>query len=249
MSTTLKVCVAAALLGAMSVATAADKYSETETHVVRGISERMNTLNRFSKLAMEKSSSELVKTFAKRDIEEHEKLSAELTALAKSLGIAGVGGGMPAGAAPGGAPGAAPPAGGAPQGAGGPPAGAGPQVANGAGRPGGAAGGQGGAGPNTYASRYYTQLQGLSDEAFDEMYMLRALQYHEDIERSMNEEIRGGFSKELMDWSKANIQTYEAHAQLIQRILYGEQKTVPATGPLKATMAARPEAGAAPAAK
>ncbi|MGC3982322.1 MAG: hypothetical protein QM808_13815 [Steroidobacteraceae bacterium] len=40
----------------------------------------------------------------------------------------------------------------------------------------------------------------------------------------------------------------EAHAQLIQRILYGEQIDLPASG-LKATMPARPEgAAAAPAA-
>lgn len=238
MSKTVKVCVAAALFAAMSMANAADKYSEKETHVVRGVAERMNTLGRFSKLAIEKSSSEVVKTFAKRDIEEHEKLSAELTALAKSLGIAGVGGG--GGMSPGGAPGAAP-VGAAPQGAaGGAPAG-GPQQ-QGAGGPGGQAGG--GGGPSSYANRYYTELQGLSGEAFDEMYMLRALQYHEDLERSLNEEIRSGYSKELMEWAKANIETYEAHAQLIQRILYGEQKSVPATGPLNSGM---PAAGGAPA--
>lgn len=245
MSWILKVCAASMLLASVTVALAADeKYSEKETHVARGLSERMSTMNRFSRLAMEKSSSEMIKTFARRSIEENEKMGVELVALSKSLGIAGVGGGgmPPGGAAPGGAPptGAGPQ--GAPQGAGAPP--------QGAGSPPGAAGGMGagGAGPNTYASRYYTQLQGLSGEAFDEMYLLRVLQYQEDLGRTLNDEIRSGFSKELMAWSRSKVEEVEARSQLVQRILYGEQKEVPATGPLKATMPARP-AAAQPAAK
>ncbi|MGC3982321.1 MAG: hypothetical protein QM808_13810 [Steroidobacteraceae bacterium] len=210
MSKMLKVCVAAALVvSAMSIASAEDKYSEKETHVARGLSERMNTMSRWSKLAMEKGSTDLIRTFAKRDIEEHEKMSAELTALSKSLGIAGVGGGgAPGGAPPSGGQGApqgAAPQGAGPQGAGGPPAGAAPGGAPG-GAPNGAAGmgaGGGGGGPSSYGNRYYTQLQGLSGEAFDEMYMLRVLQYHEDMERTLNEEIRGGFRRNLMAWSKS----------------------------------------------
>lgn len=246
---------AAGLLGVMSLAAAAaDKYSDTETHVVRGIMERQSTMARFSNLAIEKSTSQLIKDFAKRDIEEHTKLSADLAAVAGKLGITGAGiggGGAPPGAGGaggppgGGAAGAGPQgAGGAPGGgAGGPPGGgapgAGPQGAGGppgggAGGPPGGGGGGGAGGPSGYGNRYYEQLKTLSGKDFDEMYLLRVLQYHEDLERSVNGELRGGFAPELIAWAKANVDTYEQHARLVQRMLYGEVTSIPATGALGA---------------
>ena len=237
----------ATLVASVPLAHSADSFSDTETHVVRGLMERQSTMERFSKLALEKGSTDLVKTFAKLDIAEHEKLRTELGTLAGSIGITGAGiggaGGPPPGGAPpgGGAPGAGgPPTGAAPGGAGGPPGGAaapGRVAPGGAGGPPGGAGGPpggGGGGPSSYANRYLEQLNGLSGAAFDEMYLLRMLQYHEDLERTLNGEIRSGVNAQLIAWSKANVETYEKHAQLLQRMLYGETKSIPATGPLGA---------------
>ncbi|MFT3905758.1 MAG: DUF4142 domain-containing protein [Steroidobacteraceae bacterium] len=264
MSKTKSIWAAVGLLGVVSLAAAADKFSDTETHVVRGIMERQSTMARFSNLALEKSTSQLIKDFAKRDIEEHTKLSADLGAVAGKLGItgAGIGGGGapggaggaggppgggaggPPGAAAGGPPGAAGGAPGAgPQGAGGSPGGAGGAGAAG-GPPGGGGAGGGGGGPSSYANRYLEQLKTLSGKDFDEMYLLRVLQYHEDLERSVNGELRSGFAPELIAWAKANVDTYEKHAQLVQRMLYGEVTSIPATGALGAGGPGGPGGGA-----
>jgi predicted outer membrane protein len=236
--------VIAAVLGASALVSsalirAADNYTEAEIHVLRGLSERQSTVNRFNKLAAEKGSTELVRLIAQKDLDEHTKLNEEVSALAKKIGITGVGGGMPPGA--GGAPGA-----------GGPPSGAGPQ-AGGAGpspgqsqppgnTPGGMAGGPpngggaGAGGPGAYASRYYAELEKLSGAEFDEKYLLRSLQYHEDMERTLNVELRDGVNPELLAWTKSHIKQYEQHATLIQRVLFGEVTSIKAEQPLGAEM-------------
>jgi predicted outer membrane protein len=217
--------IALGLAAAMPLAMAADNYSDTETHVMRGISERQNTMGRWSALAAEKGSTEMVRRLARLDMDEHAKLNIEVRDLAAKIGISGVGMG-----APGGAPGA-----------GGPPGAAG-------GAPGGARAGGGGGGPNSYASKYSAQLAALSGEAFDEMYLLRALQYHEDLERTLSAEIRDGVNPELIAWSKANIKNYEAHSATIQRALYGELTSIPADAKTVAEAGARrggPPAGGA----
>lgn len=239
--------IAGSLLGAACLAQAADNYSETETHVMRGISERQNTMGRWSAMAAQKGSTELVRTFAQRDLDEHAKLNVEVRELAAKIGIAGVGVGGPGGpggpggtggpGGPGGAPGGAPPGGANPAAGGPPPGGAG-------GPPGGPRAGGGGGGPSSYANRYTAQLEKLTGADFDEMYLLRALQYHEDLERTVNGEIRDGVNPELIAWSKAHVKTYENHAQLIQRMLYGEVTGIPATGALGERGAGGPPGGA-----
>lgn len=200
----------------------ADNFSEAEVHVLRGLSERQNTVNRFNTLAAKKGSTELVRMIAQKDMEEHAKWNEEVAALAKKVGITGVGG-MPAGGAPGaGAPAGAPPTGAAPQGM--PPQGDGMQ----AGAPGMGAGGPGAGGPGGYAARYLAELEKLSGAEFDEKYLLRSLQYHEDMERTLNGQLRNGVNADIMAWAKSHIDAYEQHATLIQRVLFGEVTSIKA---------------------
>jgi predicted outer membrane protein len=228
------------VLGINTLATSADNHTEAEVHVIRNMSERQNTVNRFNKLAAEKASTELVRTIAKKDLEEHSKLFDELRALGKSTGIDNPGAGMP-------------PSVSGPQGAGGPPPGPSqnqpqnqtpgqnqgqPPVQNGmqAGGPGPGGGGMGAGGPSGYADRYYAELEKLSGAAFDEKYLLRSLQYHEDMERTLNGELRNGVNPELLTWTKDHVKQYEQHATLIQRVLFGEVTRIDATQALGAEM-------------
>jgi hypothetical protein len=73
----------------------AENCTETETHVMRGISERQNTLNRMSQLAVEKGSTQLIPDLAKIDQAERAKPNLVAYDLAQRIGIAGVGMGAP----------------------------------------------------------------------------------------------------------------------------------------------------------
>lgn len=227
--------VAAGVLGAAAWAVAADNYTEAEVHVIRNMSERQTTFNRFNKLAVEKGSTELIRQVAKKDLEEHEKLFEELKALSIRTGIDDFGTGMGAGGPPQGGAGPAPQQGQ-------PPAG----MAGGAPGADGMGGGMA-AGPSGYANRYYAELEQLSGAAFDERYLIRALQYHEDMERTLNGELRDGVNPELLAWTKSHIKQYEQHATLIQRILFGEVTSINTDQQLGADMRNDgPGAGAPP---
>lgn len=215
--------VAASLLSMSVSSFAADNVSERELHYVRGVLERSSTLGKFSQMAIEKSSNEKVKAFAKRTIDEYVAQNKSLAEVAGKLGITGAGiGSGGAGAPPsGGAAASGPPNGAAPRAAAaGAPAGGPPGA-----QPGGAGGSAAGSGPAGKAQAIVAQLQKASGEEFDNLYLLRAIQYHEDIERNMIGEIMTETANpELLKWSKANIATYIKNAKSAQALVFGEEE-------------------------
>jgi predicted outer membrane protein len=71
-----------------------------------------------------------------------------------------------------------------------------------------------------YFQRAESQLQSLSDNEFDQRYLLLALQCHAFLERSFNGEIRTGVSTELVSWVRQHIDALEARSREIDHALY-----------------------------
>lgn len=71
-----------------------------------------------------------------------------------------------------------------------------------------------------YFQRAEAHLQSLSDNEFDQRYLLLALQCQAFLERSFNSEVRTGTSTELVNWVRQNIDALEAQSREIDHALY-----------------------------
>ncbi|MFT3906456.1 MAG: hypothetical protein QM718_09150 [Steroidobacteraceae bacterium] len=218
----------AGLALAASTSFAASQVTESEEHYVRALRDRTSLQSEVNKLALEKSTSAAIKTFATRTNSEFEARQKAVVAIADKLGIPGVGGmgGAPSGGA-GGAGGAGGPPGAAPGGqgggapgstAGGPPGGGAQGAAGGAG---GAGGGRGG-GPGARNKAVLDALGKFSGEEFDRAYLLVTLQLHEELERNvLGELLWSKANPTLAAWSKNFIIDYARDANIAQSLLTG----------------------------
>ena len=213
---------------------AASQVVESEEHYVRALRDRTSLMGEINKLALQKSTTPAIQTFARRTSAEFDARQKEIVAIADQLGIPGVGGmgGAPPGAGgaggAGGPPGGAPPggaaAGGPPGGAGGPggPGGAAP---GGAGGPGGAAPGGGGGRGGGPGARNKAVLDGLakySGAEFDNAYLLTMIQLHEELERNvLGEILNPTANRDLANWSKDFIVPYARDANIAQQLTTG----------------------------
>jgi predicted outer membrane protein len=190
---------------------AAGKLQESELHYVRNDLERLNTSSGFAEIAVQRAGKPLVKAFAQQLIEHHAALTASLNSAmqpyAEEIHPSARGGG------------GAPPAGaGARAGAGGTGPAASPRAGGGATET---------TGPGVFSRNIKAELNGLSGDAFDEMFLLRTIQYHEDVQRRTSMEMRlAGANADILKWIDANAQKIEADTAIAQRIVLGQMTTL-----------------------
>ncbi|MGC3982336.1 MAG: DUF4142 domain-containing protein [Steroidobacteraceae bacterium] len=200
---------------------AAGKLQETELHYVRNDLERMNTCSGFAEIALQRSTNPLVKAFAQRVIDNHNtwvaSLNAAMAPYDDEIHPSKNGGGAAAPAASTGMAAGAAPAGGMAA-AGAPPAG---------GMAAGGAAATEATGPAVFAKAIKAELGGLSGDALDKMFLLRVIQYHEDIQRRTSTEMRvPGANADILKWINENLPKIEADTAIAQRIVLGQMTTL-----------------------
>ncbi|MFT3752521.1 MAG: DUF4142 domain-containing protein [Paludibacter sp.] len=187
---------------------AAGKLQETELHYVRNDLERLNTCSGFAEIALQRSTNPLVKAFAQQVINNHTALIASLNAAMAPYedeihpNRNRTGGNTPS-ASNGMATGA--------------------PVAAGM----GATATTEATGPAVFAKAIKAELSGLSGEALDKMFLLRVIQYHEDVQRRSSVELRlPGANADILKWIDANLPRIEADSAIAQRIVLGQMTDV-----------------------
>lgn len=198
-----RVAVCAAVALCFSGVAAAGKLQESELHYVRNDLERLNTSSGFAEIAVQRAGKPLVKAFAQQLIEHHTALIASLNSAmqpyADEIHPSARAGGAPAAAA-------------------GASAGAPPRAGGGAAET---------TGPGVFSRNIKAELNGLNGDAFDEMFLLRTIQYHEDVQRRTSMELRlAGANADILKWIEANVQKIEADTAIAQRIVLGQMTTL-----------------------
>lgn len=209
----------AALIGPSLAWADAPVMTDYETHFIRGLAQRQDAQLQLDQMALQKGSTDLVKSFAQSDIDVHTEGRDSIIAVGKQLNAWGPGGGgPPAGGAmrAGGPPPGAPPGGGAPGG------GAGP----GAGGPGG--GPPGGGPPGANVKDLFTDaLKSSTGADFDRLYLLVTILQHEELLRAMDMEIEtSGSNAQIAAWARAHVEPFRRQARHLQKLLRGEGDAV-----------------------
>lgn len=198
---------------------AASQVVESEEHYVRALRDRTSLMGEVNKLALEKSTTAAIQTFAKRTSAEFEARQKGIVEIADKLGIPGVGG--MGGAPPGGAGGAGGAPGGAPAGGAAPGGGAGPGGAAPGGAAPGGGGGRGG-GPGARNKAVLDALAKFSGAEFDSAYLMTIIQLHEELERNvLGEILNPTANRDLANWSKDFIVPYARDANIAQQLTTG----------------------------
>lgn len=187
---------------------AAGLLQETELHYVRNDLERLNTSTGFAEIALQRSTNPLVKAFAQQVINNHTALIASLNAAMAPYEAQIHPNRNPAGATAAPAAGGMAPGGAAPVG-------------------GMAAGATEATGPAVFAKAIKAELNGLSGAALDQMFLLRVIQYHEDVQRRTSVEMRlKDANPDILKWIDANLTRIEADSAIAQRIVLGQMTDV-----------------------
>lgn len=187
-------------------ALAAGKLQETELHYVRNDLERLNTCSGFAEIALQRSTNPLVKAFAQQVINNHTALIASLNAAMAPYDAE-----IHPNKSAAGAPPATPANGMAASGAAG----------------GMAAGATEATGPAVFAKAIKAELGSLSGDALDKMFLLRVIQYHEDVQRRTSVELRlKDANADILAWIGANLTKIEADTAIAQRIVLGQMTTL-----------------------
>lgn len=182
------------------------KLQETELHYVRNDLERLNTSTGFAEIALQRSGNALVKAFAQQIINNHTALIASLNAAMVPYDSE-IHPNKANSTAPAPQTGAPPP--------------------NGGMAAGGAAQAAQATGPAVFAKAIKSELSALSGDALDKMFLLRIIQYHEDVQRRTSVETRlTGANADILKWIGANLPKIEADTAIAQRIVLGQMTDV-----------------------